>query len=269
MLPVKYIPLKSILVNLFSTIDESIQSYREAVEWAAYAMEKLETQQTLQEDIFFLAVEDYKAQLACGTKYIWQIWYKEVLNSSDIDQIIVYVSEDGTITQSPMTFLNTTYFQSTWRPLRLSTTPFNRLVHCANSPSFYNICEHSYSVDKNSIVTTSFQTGYLAVARYGYPMKDGDFLIPDEVDVLEAIRYYVLMRHWEKRMNRKEQGAAPLYSEYKSQWSLFSAKARGKLLLPSLDGLENLKQQLLRIGQHTQNYYSAFGNLAVGETLKF
>lgn len=268
---VNYIPLSSALVDVFDLMDENLIDEATVIEWASQAMRRLKVQQTLDTKVAFLAVDNHTAQLPCGLKYIDQIYYKETMDAEDLEQIQLYVSDadSNTISKKYMDFHNSDYYK-TWKPIRLAVSnAFHLGIHCKNSINIYTKCEHEYSVNKTGTIKTSFKNGFLALTYLSFPMnEDGDFLIPDDIWVLETIKDWCLMKLWEKRMNMKEEGSMRLYEHYRRAHRIGEAEAKGRLLLPKgVDGYENLKQQLLRLGQHTNQYYSGFGNLNAGEVI--
>ena len=266
-----YIPLKAALVNIYDIIDEDDMEVDEGriTEWASNAMRLLSVKQTFDHKIAFLDVSNHKAKLPCGFKLIDFIAYKETLDESDITQITLYTSTatSNTIDHKYLDFTNSDYFKS-WSMLRLAVSnAFTLSIHCKNPVNLYVKCEHEYSVDKYGFIHTSFKDGFLALSYYGYPQDtEGNFLIPDDEDIKEAIKDYCFTRLWEKRMNLKEESAPQMYKMYRNQWKISQANAKGKMHLPQgPDGYENLKQQLLRFGDLTNQYYSGFGNLNAGE----
>lgn len=272
---VSYVPLKSALVDVYDIIDEDDMEVSEATltEWAAKAMRNITVKQSYDYQIAFLEVSNHKAKLPCGLLFIDFIAYKDTLQDTDIQQIRLYTStaESNTITHKYLDFMQTEYFENQWKMLRLAeTNAFMMGIHCKNPINLYMKCEHEYSVDKQGWLHTSFKDGFVAISYFGYPMENGDFLIPNDEDVKEAIKNFCFMRIWEKRMNLKEESAVNMYQLYRRLYTISSKTAEGKLLMPQgIDGYENLKQQVLRIGQLTNQYYSAFGNLNAGESIDF
>jgi len=266
---VSYIPIDAVLTNVYSIIDEDLIDEADLLEWASIAMRSLRVKQTYDLKVTFVKVENYKSTLPKGTLWIDQIFYAEQLDENDAIQIKLYTGDEDSITTKYWEFLDSNYYNHRWRPLRATTTPFHRGIHCSDCINFICEAEHSYSIDKCGIITTSFEKGYLSIAHYAYPIINGSFLIPDDVDVIKALEAYILYRVWEKKWNSMIEGAERRYHEYKNRWQLASAKARGQMLLPSIDEYENLKQQLLRLGQNTNSYYNGFGTLAQGEEIDF
>lgn len=270
---IQYIPLSAALAQVYPFINQDMVEEDEIEEWASFLMGKLQVRQTYDESIVVLRVQNHKANLPRGVKYIEQVFYKELLNQEDILLIELYHQQPDASTNTKK-FLEFNsigeYFSNTWKPVRASTSLFNKAVHCNNSINLYVKCEAEYSVSKNFVITTSFENGYLAVGYLSYPMnEDKEFLIPDDEDVLEALRSGILMYVWEKQTNFGIENSYQLWKDYESKWEILAAKARGKLLLPGIDQLQNLKDQIQRIGQHQMNYFTAFGNLGTAENIKF
>ena len=272
---VRYVPLESMLKAVYATLDHSILNYNDILEWAYDAMEALEVRYTFQERVEFLSVVNHKAFVPTGLKYVEQILYKLQLNSDDEDEIINISRQDqnGNIVPSSISadeFFLSPLISNDWSPLRLASSIFSRTVHCATSVNLYAIGEHEYTIDPNGCIITSFDEGFLAIGYLGHPKNaEGKFLVPDERDYRRAVENYILFKHWEVRFNMKEEGADKRMIYYQQQWELFAAKISGDMMMPSIDGMQNLQDQLLRIGQNTGSYFTGFGNLGRRETLNF
>ena len=267
MTSVENIPLSAALADVYSIIDGNTVTEIDILEWASYGFRKLKAKQLYESTTSFIKVVNHMAKLPTGVKMIEQIFYKEDFVESDVISIDVYSSDtpDFTIKKENSEFLQSAYYGSEWKPLRLASSTFHNQVVMQDSPNYRARCEQEYSINKNNCVITSFDTGYLAVSYLGFPMQDGEFMIPDDVDILVAIKNYVLMKIWEKRYNFKEDGAVGRYQHYLRLWEISRASTIGNIMLFSIDELENYKQQSLRLGSHTNTYYNGFGNLSTGE----
>lgn len=268
-----YLPLSAALATIYPFVDMDTIQQDEIEEWASIYMGKLQVRQTYQESVVVLRVQNHKACLPRGTKYIEQMFYKEDPSADDVTLIkLQHQSPDSdTIQTKFLDFASVnSYYANNWSPIRASASIFNQAVHCQNSINLYLKCEAEYSVSKNFIVTTSFEDGYLAVGYLSYPINsEGEFLIPDDEEVLEAIKYGVLSQIWEKRTNFGVENALQMWDRYLELYQIKAAKVVGKLLLPGIDELQNLQDQTTRIGQHRMQYQSAFGNLNTAENIRF
>jgi hypothetical protein len=267
MTSIENIPLSAALADVYSLIDEGSVSEINILEWASHAFRKLKVKQLYESTTKFIKVTNHVAKLPTGIKYIEQIFYKADIVEADVTQISVYTSStpDFEITENNINFLNSPYYTTNWNPLRLASSVFHNQIVIKDSPNYRARCEEEYSINKNNCVITSFDSGYIAVSYMRFPMADGEFLIPDDIKILDAIKNYVLMKIWEKRYNFKEDGAEGRYQNYRRMWEITRASTIGSIMLFSIDEYENYKQQTLRIGSHTNTYYQGFGNLAEGE----
>jgi len=271
---IENIPLTAALADIYSIIDGNTISETNVLEWASIGFRKIEVKQLLESTTAFIKVVNHTAKLPTGVKYIEQIFYKQDFIKNDIDNIQVYVSNANSfiVSKQNSEFMQSPYYVSNWKPLRLSTSSFHNQVVLKDSPNFNCKCgcEQEYSINKNNCVITSFESGYLAVSYLTFPMNDeGDFLIPDDDNVINAIKNYVIMRIWEKRMYYKEEGAERMFDKYLRLWEITRASTIGKMAMFSIDEYENFKQQNLRIGSNTNSYYTGFGNLAKQENIHF
>ena len=269
---IENIPLSAALADVYSIVDGNTISEHDVLEWASHGFRKLKVKQLYESTTSFIKVVNHVAKLPIGVKMIEQIYYKEEFVDDDISNIEVYTSNADTfsVTKSNSDFMQSNYYTSSWSPLRLATSTFHNQVVLRDSPNYRCRCEHEYSINKNNCVVTSFEEGYLAVSYLRFPMNDeGEFLIPDDINILVAIKNYVLMKIWEKRYNFKEDGAEGRFQNYLRLWEITRAATIGKIMMFSVDEWENFKQQHLRIGSHTNTYYNGFGNLATQENIHF
>jgi hypothetical protein len=264
-------PLSAALADIYSVIDGTTISEVNVLEWASVGFKKLKCKQLYEQTTAFIKVVNHMAKLPSGIKMIEQIFYKNDWVETDTTNILTYTSDtpDFVVTENYIEFLQSPYYTDRWLPLRLTSSTFHNQVVMKDSPNYRARCEEEYSINKNNCVITSFDSGYLAVSYLRFPMEDGEFLIPDDVGIIGAIKNYVLMRMWEKRMNFKEEGAERMFEKYLRLWEVTKAATIGNIMLFSIDEHENYKQQTLRIGSHTNTYYKGFGNLSQGENVNF
>jgi len=258
----KWIKLDTVLSDVAGSLDSAMWDENDVREWAFRALRSIGGTNAYERDVESLEVTNYKACLPDDLRVIELLAYKidDSLTDDDVlENIMADLGYDNDYYYQG--FTGTNWFSSQYAPLRLASSPWARTVHCENCVNIYSISEHTYTVNANNTITTSFETGTVCLAYLRLPKDaDGDYLVPDIESVLDAIRYYVLMRLWEYRMNMKEEGSANLHMHYKRMWSVAAQKAKGEMLKPSLDQLENIRQSRNRLVPKERNYYKGFNN---------
>lgn len=270
---VNYIPLEALLAGVYRMIDPKQLNQLYIMEWAYDAMEAMEVRYTFQEAIEYRQVVNHKTMLPAGLKFIEQILYKDITTTTNIT---LFDMNQDAVSPATITATNPTdlyalqYADLGWHPLRASNSIFTRSVHCQQSPNLYCACEQEYSIDPDGCITTTMNSAYLMIAYLSHPKnEDGQFLVPDDRNYREAVTNYILMKYWEMMWNRQVDGAANRHERYRQLWELTRAKCVGNLLMPSIDGYQNLQEQITRIGPHYDQYYNGFGRLGRKENLNF
>lgn len=270
----KWVPLQSVLDTVQDTLPGNFWNENIVLEHASRAMEMINVRSQYQDDIKHVQVVNHKAKLPKGLLQINQIAYKTNFCLTTEDRAAIEealgTNNEPYMTGSTLwlhsTWLESPYYKTYWKPLRLSTNTFALAVHCENCVNIGAECGENYTVTPDGTITTSFKEGYLCISYTRYPMDcDDNFLIPDNEYYKEAIRTYIMMRIWEFRMNLKEEGADRLYLMYRDQWSLMKAKAIASIEMPTIDEMENIRNIHNRLVPRFRRYYGFFGNLASEE----
>lgn len=271
----EYIPLTVAIADVLDTVGEDQINLRSIEKWAGKAMEKVYVAETYEPKVHFVEVNNYKACLPKGIRWVYQILFKNELIDSDVNEITVFVDtcpECGIQRESVWNFINSPY-ANVWIPATPVGSPFALSVHCENSPSLLCSSAINYNVTPDGTITVNSEKGILAIAGLYFPVNEGgEFLIPNEETIIDAIRLYCLMKIWETRWNSAEEGAQQVfqrYQHYLARWEIAAARAKGESKMPSIGELENLKNQWMRLGPHKNTFWSAFGNLNTPEHLVF
>lgn len=270
-----WISIKSVLAEVASTMSPDLWREADAIEWSSIAMDKIGAVPQYEHAIHFDRVENHKTCLPKGLVQIHMIAYKvnASLTEEDLEEIERQLGIDNEVNMESSSlaiqaYLNSTNFNSDWKPLRLSTNAFALSVHCDNCANIDNSCNETYTISPNGILTTSFLAGYICVSYYRTPTdSEGNFLIPDNAEYKDALRKYVMMRIWEKRMNMKEEGAPERYKQYAAEWSLAKMRATADIRSPDVNEMENLKNIHIKLIPKTRRYAGFFGNLGSEEEL--
>lgn len=279
MVHTRLVSLKSVLYDLSTIVEEKYWNETLFYEWAAKGFLKFQIPAKYETCVAVLTLEGHKAQLPVDAETILQIGYKVRTTESDITELLRILGLEDTEWNRARehmafpeglalrAFMATLQNQNSWAPMRLSTNPF--LQNITSDVSLYTdtyydndvqpICvEHQYTVQRGCI-TSTLRNGVLLVA-YTRKVRDGnDFLIPDNEDLKEAILHYCLYRHWMVRASMKEEGAAQLMTFHLERYDFLKRKASA--VMPTIDELENIKNQRQDLVPRHHHYASFFQNL--------
>tara|TARA_R110000796_G_scaffold251475_2_gene382962 strand:+ start:130 stop:942 length:813 start_codon:yes stop_codon:yes gene_type:complete len=257
----KYVSLKQVIDRIKrgrlykelpyeSAIDYGVQAYR------LLASEKAEVTKPIK-----LTISNYRAQLPGDLERILQT-------------IAVDCDSDGNV--------------KTMQAMRYSTGTFHSVMHCFNSPdtnyssnpksNYYNsknssISENTnrsnpyfgnltYSLNNNYIVT-GFEEGWVLMAYKGLAMDDDECtpLIPDNVNVLLAVEYYIKSRYLDDlgsddpKVNRQQ-------AKDDLEYCWYIGKAQDSMLGMSMDEYEsfaNSMSQFFGPGDYHKNLMEGLG----------
>lgn len=140
-------------------------------------------------------------------------------------------------------------------PMRYATDNFNSILHSINSPDLKNNSELTYSLNANYI-QTSFPKGNVLMVYKGL-MTDEDCIpmIPDNVNVILAVRYYIRSKFLEDlgsddpKINRQQEMD-------EQQYCWYIGKAQSSMSDLSIDEYETFANSMSQM--FTENEYNAF-----------
>lgn len=264
----KFISIRAVLSNLASTFPKDLWDEDNVIEWAAFALQTIGVYTQLEPKIAFVPIKNYRAKLPQGLVRLEQVAYnvKRNVTPENIQQL----REELKIpTDSYYEGFYTLTTQYNYVPMRKATSPFSLQKECVDCDKIYP-STLEYTLLPNGCIHTSVSTGDVCIAYMQYPVdENSDFLIPDDSEVITAIRYYVSMMLWELRMNMKEEGAERMFERYLGLWEVHKTKVVGKLLMPDIDTMQNIKDMTDRFFPASNRYFSFFGNLASMESPTF
>ncbi len=133
-------------------------------------------------------------------------------------------------------FSNTDYFRRNFQVLKLSNLPFAGKFHCNTCPNISSNCGLTYTLSPNGYITTSFESGHICLAYLKYAKDENDeYIIPDHEDLIQALANWCMAKHWEIRMNMKEEGAFNMYNMYINKAQNLFQKVKGIFITKSFD----------------------------------
>ena len=94
-------------------------------------------------------------------------------------------------------------------------------------------------------------------------------MIPDDEVLKDALFHFVMYRFWLARSMTGEQGSAQQYMYHQQQYSHMGKRAVARLNMPTVDGLENIKNLTQRLVPRSNLYDTAFSRLSNRENIRF
>lgn len=119
-------------------------------------------------------------------------------------------------------------------------------------------------------IFTEFSDGWVEVTYDGVPIdEEGLPLVPDDPKMLEALKYHIIFHNdwinW--RRNPASPGLRALINDSEQRRDFYVGAARNKARIPTVDQMEALKNQWLRVIPRTDEHYNSFNTLANKERI--
>tara|TARA_R100000406_G_C3111150_1_gene124414 strand:+ start:1360 stop:2280 length:921 start_codon:yes stop_codon:yes gene_type:complete len=298
---VKLTSIERVIAGVYRDLKPVVElSENDLIEWAGEALEQIGAYTQLEEKVVSLDVDGYKAILPSGIHKVIQVAYKYTEGSPSTTPMLTTASPCTTCSDNgcdpecptcadvcetsaqliqnaelflqyykPNSFRATGYYYDHYKPLRLASGPF-AIPHtsdCKDCTGISANCDQEYSLDW-PYIKTSFQKGYICVAYVGQALDERGFpLIPDEVSYVEAIKRYII---YKLKYSEFLQGQTPaqVYAKLEDDWHWYCSQARSKATMPdTIDKLQNLRDQHIRLIPKVRRYQGFFGNLHTVEKL--
>lgn len=124
----------------------------------------------------------------------------------------------------------------------------------------------------NDYITLSVPEGKVCISYLAIPTDNLGFpLIPDDVSYKEAVKKYIIMKldyiSWRKQPDSR--GLRRLYEDSQQEWSWYVGQAKNKAIMPDLDGMQSLANQMVRLKPRFNEHRGFFRFLNVTEKRKF
>jgi hypothetical protein len=275
-----FISIKTAIPDVLDSIDESLVSINDIIEWCAKAMGQIDAYESYEQAIAIRTISGYQTYLPKGCLQVNQIAFNQSamtseLQEDDYEQFInaITSSKAASVLDTNMKikeFFDKVYDQAGWAPMRASTNNFMRSVLCANSPNLTSDCQGEFTILPNGKIITNVSEGTMLISYMRAPLDcDGNYLIPQDDELIETLRQYCMYRIWEKRYNMKEQGAPEKYYDYRQQWRTHKHMMRGKLKLPTQDQYQNILDYSVNLTPKRDRYFNYFGTMNVPDSTFF
>ena len=271
----KYTSIKSVLYDLSLTIDPAIWNEKSMTEWILKGLRKTASDSILKDTIYYAIVENHKVKLPVDLKYINQIIYYNNSNTTKQD-LLTLLREEIRSDIEPSNVVLKGYINEKWRPLKLNTSPFAKLLYCDPISECVH-CEHEYTIDESMVLTTDLKKGIIAISYKAYPKDDSDeYLMPDDEDLKEALMYYCMYRYYLTKLSGAAMSDKSLLNFYIQErqmclkmFETLKAKYVGNSNQPTIDQIENIRKMRDRLVPRTDGYTKLFTNLNNDEKLKY
>lgn len=276
----KFISIDSVLQDLSTVLPEEVWNTDYLRQWAYKGAQKLGIELQYENYICMLEVSDHEAYLPTNWKYINMIvgrWDDTYINiREELQRIMNLENEDDNPALAHMAYPErlvdraiTTILNNQWLPLRRSSSPFMKAIHCDSE--FYDCpsCQYEYVIEssENRIITT-LKEGTILVSYKSFPTdKENMLLIPDNEDVKEAIFHYCMYRYYLTRVVLKDQAAYREREWHLNRYQNLLLKSKS-LNLPDVDTLENITQRQSRLIKWADQYQNLFTGLGDREQIQ-
>ena len=264
----KWIDLKSVIPLVMDVIDDNIVDESLILELSYQAMKMLQVNDVFVPKVKFLEVKNYKACLPKDLEKLEMVLHKQLVDykacTKDVeDYYIDYNNKPALLNPENMV---SHLLTSNWKVMLRPTNKFSSTYFCGKEYNFNYTCTQEYNVVPGDIIVTSFKEGIIAIAYKSNAVLDGEFLIPDDEEYKAAIKSYVLKTIWESRYNIKEEGADNRFQFYSLDWALKKANVKGKYKMPSLEEMEQIKWERLRLVPNVEQINTFYQKLGINST---
>lgn len=280
----KYTSINSVLYNLSLSVDEPMFDETRFLEYALQGYRKMESAHKYVTETCLVAVTEHKATVPPNAVHIIQVAYKDPLTQSDLESLkeLLGIDEEPTIA-NPDNLARNAYNATIrgitgWRPMKPSSNSFLSTVTETESifpNSVYTVpteqcvgCTHEYSIDPSMCMTTTLKQGLAYIAYLTWAQDDkGNYLIPDDENLKEALSHYCLYRYHLSKIPTRENEARLMF--HLKQYELLKAKAQASLNQPTVDQMENIKNMTTRLVPRGYRFDAFFSGLTNKENVDF
>lgn len=290
---IKYVSLDTVFSKLYRDMGVQEISEIDVVEWCGEALELIGAVKLYEESVDIIKIKNHQAELPNWLHSIIQVAkiidYKEkeniTLEESNTDSIQIIIDykpcdcEDtlpkplGITCNCSKTWFYNNFKNGNLKPIRLANHSFFNSLVCNEDLELYNsfCCNDEYTIVDNKI-RTSFKEGTIALAYYKQKVdkKTGFPLIPDSVDIITALSWYVTYKYCLRLWFKHREGYGDKIQYAESQWQWYCKQASTNLMMIyGIDEHQNFLEDRFNLIPKRDKYYSFFGKLGRSQNLKF
>jgi hypothetical protein len=130
-----------------------------------------------------------------------------------------------------------------------------------------NCSKITYDIN-NEYITFSVKEGEACISYLAFPVdEEGYPLIPDDIKYKQAVKYYLMSKIF-YRMWINDDIKKDKYEDAEKNWLWYVGAAQNSASMPSIDKMESLKNQLIRLIPKNNSHKAFFKDLANRERLR-
>jgi hypothetical protein len=287
--------VKRVIAKVFTDLDLQEGEHRvsDMIEWAGEALEKIGAfpsfinKVTGKDNNPILEVSNYQVKLPCDFHSMIQVSFSENITgpfypmrygtgSFDYGKVLnTDTTTTATFPESSIVTLAMTLYNLDYEDAltKINTEPITKsnlnglLNQMSANPNavqtegyINTTSDYTYIITSNYI-KTNIKDGYIMMAYQAIPTDDSGYpLVPDDVDFLEALYWYITMKllypQWKQGSVRDQ-----VYYDARRSWNYNCKKAYGNAMMPNVDQLESIKNSWLRLVPELNEHATGFSTL--------
>lgn len=125
----------------------------------------------------------------------------------------------------------------------------------------WGIDDATYKINENYIFT-NFSDGYIYISYYAFPVDEKGYpLIPEDQKYKEAVKAYIRLKI-DYKLWRKGKLTREIYNDSQQQWAWRVGQAQNGARIPTIAGMEGIKNQQLKLVWNKFHYNDFFKDLS-------
>lgn len=289
-----------VIAKLHAAIRGTEINETDLIEWIGDALALLKTPQIQEEALAFLEVKNHHADMPEGFQMVIQIarsnnWVKNSEGNCNIcpKEVIEKIEEKPSLESVPVVtdcqgnligdyeyayyrpkfdlkweydpFYRSNYYRTNFTPVRLAnSTLFNTLVCKNRDKVVYTGNEDEYTIvgTLKKRLRFSFKEGFIVMAYYknAIDLETGYPLVPDNVNYINAIIFYLKWQIASLHVWNKREGYERIASDAEQKWLKYATQAKNWAKMPkSIDQYQNLLEQSYQLVPRHSRYHRFFG----------
>jgi hypothetical protein len=274
----KYISSQEIIRNVFRDNGYTIElPWQDAVEWCAESLDLIGAPRSYQPRIACVTISNYRGSLPCDLHEIRQVSglttgcvQFPMRESGHTFHPVFSCKEVTTSETSSIDYVAPITTDDDGNPAFNFNSDGSGTVAKANYAGGSSCpADATYTLNDNYIFTNFQDTHKVLVSYWAFPVdKDGFPLCPDNIKFKQALQAYVRMKI-DYMLWRKNDIARDVFEYSEREWMWYVGAAGNAGRMPSLDKMESIKNQVMRLIPRMNDHATFFKYSQDIERLKF